>query len=302
MPRKLIYFDRNVYDVIKNHLEKRTADYKLIKRGIELGVIVVPGSISVLEEALPVYRSKSPEKLSLEKQTYSEIMDWRVFIKYHAILLRDEIVAYINNTPFAPFIEYKITPDDVFTTNRKQSKDWLRVVSETEDRKNEYAENLNIIRQNFEQNIRQIPKSERRQMTVTSLWEERAKNVAKDYAARYGLINLEESQIEGLLSLRSLGAVIRYDIAYYYKKVKLGEKIKGSDSRDHHHVALSAVTDIFVTEDSQFAEILALIPMQNRTVWSYKQFIRWLSKAVAGWQVAGLKVSDSYYGRPWSDK
>jgi hypothetical protein len=302
MPRKLIYFDRNIYNKIKNRLVAATADYDLIKSGVALGIIAIPGSITALEEALPLYRSKSPTLLALERQVYAEVMDWRVFIKYHPILLRDEMASYVNNTPFAPFTEYKITPEDVFTTKVKQSNELLQVVSKTEDHKNEYAENLKIVRQNFEQNIRQIPKSKRGQLTVSSLWAEQAKNVAKDYAARYGLINLEEPQIEGLLNLRSFGSVIRYDISYYYKKIKLGEKIMSSDSRDHHHVALSAVTDIFVTEDSQFAGLLELLPMPNRTVWSYRQFIRWLSRAVAGWRVAGLRVSDSYYARPWLDK
>lgn len=306
MPRKLIYFDRNVYNVIKDHLEKQTADYKLIKRGIGLGVILIPGSIAALEEALPVYRSERselPGLLELEKRTYSEIINWQVFIKYHAELLRDEIMAYVNNTQFTPFTNsYTLTPDDWFTTDRNQSDQWSQIVIQIEAEKNKYAENMKLISQNFEQNIRQIPKGKRRQLTVSSLWEEQAKNIAKDYAARYGLSNLEESQIEGLLNLRSLGSVIRYDVAYYYKKIKLGEKVLGSDSRDHHHVALSAVTDIFVTEDSRFAGLLELIPMPNRTVWSYKQFIKWLSRAVAGWQVAGLQMSDSYYTGPWSDK
>lgn len=300
MPRKLIYFDRNVYNIIKNHLERRTADYDLIKRGIALGVIAVPGSITVLEEALPIYRSKSPKLFALEKQTYSEIMDWRVFIKYHAILLGDEIMASVNNTTFAPFTSaYKITPDLVFTTIRKESKGWLQVVSETEDQKNKYAEDLIDIRKEFEQKIEQLPKNEKDQLTFPWLWQTMAKNFAEHYAAKYEVRNLTEPQIDGLLNLRVLGSVIRYDLGYLYKKYKLREKITGSDSRDHHHAALSAVTDIFVTEDKQLAEILGLMPIPNYTVWSYKQFIKWLSNGMALWQAAGLQMPDSYYSRPW---
>jgi hypothetical protein len=303
MPHKLVYFDTNIYAIVKNHLRDKTSDYNLIKRGIELGFIMIPGSIAVLEEALPIYRSESLKVLALEKQTYSEIMNWRVFIKYHAELLRDEIMAHVNNRQFAPFTNsYTLTPDDWFTTDRKQSNAWAGLDPMIEAEKNKFADGQKIIRQTYEQNIQQIPKRERKQVTVSELWEAYAKNRAKEYASSYGLDNLSEPQIEGLLNLRSLGAVIRYDVAYLYKKLILGERIGASDSRDHHHVALSAVTDIFVTEDKRFAALLGLIPIQNRTVWSYKQFIKWLSKALAGWQAAGLQMPDSYYARPWSEK
>src|SRR5262245_53537832 len=111
MPYKLIYFDTNIYAIVKNHLRDQTADYDLITRAIKLDFIMIPGSLAVLEEALPIYRSKSPTIFALEKQTYAEIMNWKVFIKYHAELLRDEIVAYVNKTQFTPFTaSYKITP------------------------------------------------------------------------------------------------------------------------------------------------------------------------------------------------
>src|SRR5262245_20327764 len=100
MPHKLIYFDKNVYNIVRNHLRDQTADYDLIKRAIKLDFIMVPGSLAVLEEALPIYRSNSPTLFALEKQTYAEIMNWKVFIKFHAELLRDEIAAYVNNTQF----------------------------------------------------------------------------------------------------------------------------------------------------------------------------------------------------------
>src|SRR5262245_11422735 len=47
---------------------------------------------------------------------------------------------------------------------------------------------------------------------------------------------------------------------------------------------------------------LGLMPIHNYTAWSYKQFIRWLSIALAGRQAAGLRASDSYYARPWLNK
>ncbi len=300
MPRKLIYFDKNIYNKLKNQLVVTTADYDLIKRGIALEVIAIPGSLAVIDEALPIYRSQSLALLARERQVYSEIMGWQVFIKYHAILLRDEIAAYVNNTPFHPFTTaYKITPDVVFTTDRKQSKDWLRVDAMTEDQKIKYAKDLKDVRKEFEQKIEQLPKNEKDQLTFPWLWETLAKNFAENYAAKYEVRNLTGPQIEGLLNLRVLGSVIRYDLGYLYKKYKLREKITSSDSRDHHHAALSAVTDIFVTEDKQLAEILGLMPIQNYTVWSYKQFIKWLSMTLAGGQAAGLQVSNSYYARPW---
>ena len=79
MPHKLIYFDTNIYAIVKNHLRDQTADYDLIKRAIEFDFIMIPGSIAVLEGALPIHRSKSPTVFALEKQTYAEIMNWKVF-------------------------------------------------------------------------------------------------------------------------------------------------------------------------------------------------------------------------------
>ena len=65
MPHKLIYFDTNIYAIVKNQLRDQTADYDLIKRAINLDFIMIPGSIAVIEEALPIHRSKSPAVFAL---------------------------------------------------------------------------------------------------------------------------------------------------------------------------------------------------------------------------------------------
>jgi len=300
MPHKRIYFDTNIYAIVKKHLKDQAPDYDLIKRAIKLDFILIPGSFAVLEEALPIYRSKSPTIFALEKQTYAEIMDWQVFIKHHADLLRDEIVAYINKTHFIPFTtSYKITPDIWFSKGHAQSNQVLQTLPMIEADKKKFSGSLNNIQQTFEQGFQQLEKKEKEKMTVVWVWETLAKGLAEDVASRYGLRNLTGPQIEGLLNLRCLGTVVRYGIAYIYRKCRFSEKIIPSDSRDYHHVVLSAATDIFVTEDDRFAQLLRQMPIPNYTVWSYKQFIKWLSNGMALWQAAGLQMPDSYYSRPW---
>jgi hypothetical protein len=227
-------------------------------------------------------------------------MNWKVFLKYHADLLCDEIMAHVNNTQFTPFTtSYKITPDICFPTGHAESKQWEQSLPVIEAEKNKFSGAMKDVRQDFEQKFWQLPKDERKRMTVDWLWQNLANGLAEDVAAKYGLCNLTEPQVEELLDLRCLGSVVRYGIAYLYNKYRLDEKITPSDSRDYHHVVLGAATQIFVTEDAQFAQLLGVMPIPNYTVWSYKQFIKWLSSAMALWQAARLRLPDSYYSRPW---
>jgi hypothetical protein len=100
--------------------------------------------------------------------------------------------------------------------------------------------------------------------------------------------------VAGLLNFRAVRLTVGYDLAYYYAKFICEGKMLTSDSLDQHHAALTSATDIFVTNDERLAKILALIPMEKYTVWSYRQFINWLVLITEG-----HLVPDSYYKRPW---
>ncbi len=70
---KLIYFDKNIYNAVKRSLFAGSGEYELIKSSIKAGLITIPASITVLEEAMPVYRSKSKIMFMLEKQVLTAI-------------------------------------------------------------------------------------------------------------------------------------------------------------------------------------------------------------------------------------
>ncbi len=292
---KLVYFDKNIYNQIKKQFLITSADYELIKRAINIGVIIVPGSITVLEEALGIYRSKSKGSLAIEKQVLSELIDWKLFIKAPRDLLFDEIMGYINDVPFNPFTRYPITPEKLYTEDPKQVADWINVEAETEAQKLAFIDGLKPVREQFRKQMLQIPKQNRK-MTFPRLWQERAHEFAAEYVSRYcALKKVQKKGIEGLLDRRVLRLTVGYDLAYFFKKFILDAKMSSSDSRDHHHVALSSVTDIFVTQDGPLANLLSLVPMENYTVWSYRQFMSWLRLVID----SPTRIPSSVYKKAW---
>jgi hypothetical protein len=61
MPHKLIYFDTNIYAIVKNHLRDQTADYDLIKRAIELDLIMIPAALRSLRRRSPYIAANRPQ-------------------------------------------------------------------------------------------------------------------------------------------------------------------------------------------------------------------------------------------------
>jgi hypothetical protein len=288
---KLIYFDKNIYNAVKKSLFIGSREYELIKNSIKSGIITIPGSITVLEEAMPIYRSKSKIMFMLERQVLSELVNWNLFIKYHADLLLEEIEAYLNDRKPNPFANYTMTPDILFSSDPKHITEWKTVDAETEKNKRQFLDGVKIDRQKY----LDIPKEQRSVFPFSLLWEKEAVKVVGRYAEAYGLLEqCKKKGIDELLNFRAVRLAAGYELAYLYAKLVLEGKMLLSDSRDHHHVALTSATDIFVTNDDRLAKLLALIPMEKYTVWSYRQFIGWLALIAEG-----CLVPHSYYKMPW---
>ncbi len=269
---KLIYFDKNVCNAVKNHLFTGSGEYELIKSSIKAGIITIPVSLTVLEEALPIHRSRSKIMFMLEKQVLSELVNWDLIIKYPADLLREEIEAYVSDRRPNPFDNYTLSPDDLFNDDPKHAAAWDKVDVETKKQKQPHWDSLLAIRRKF----LDIPRDQRLgpNFPFSRFWEIQVLNTLEQYVAKFGFLKqCKKKGIDGLLNFRAVRLTVGYDLAYYYAKFICEGRMLTSDSLDQHHAALTSAADIFVTNDERLAKILALIPMEKYAVWSYRQFI-----------------------------
>jgi hypothetical protein len=289
---KLIYFDKNIFNAVKRSLFGGSGEYELIRRSIKAGIIAIPVSLTILEETMPIYRCKSTTTFMLEKQVFSELIRWDLSIKQHDDLILEEIDAYLNDRESNPFTDYAVTPDDIFTQNPKHIEKWKAIENETGEYRRPILEDVRASRLKY---LDLVPRKYRSVLPFSLFWEAQILDTLEKYIERYGFLDQCKSKgLDELLNFRAIRLAAGYDLAYFYQKFILEDRILSSDPLDHHHVALTSATDIFITNDERLAKILALIPMEKYTVWSFRQFIGWLDLFIEGYPVL-----ESYYKRPW---
>ncbi len=136
---RCLYFDRNVFYHIRNRIDFSDSDLSTLKNAINSGQISVLISLTLIEEHLPVLKSKDPvETGKIEKQLLLDLVDQKKLIKPQAELLRDDVLAYAKNEPAPlPFTSEFSNLEEMLTPSVGDLPDLVKVTNDIQTQKSE---------------------------------------------------------------------------------------------------------------------------------------------------------------------
>jgi hypothetical protein len=266
---KIVYLDRNVFDCLKKQFIVSDSEFRLIRDGIRSGKIVIPASLVVIEETLPVLRNGSKFKIETERFLLQELLDWQHWIKLHWELVDDDIKS---------FAKAETLPDRFRATPMLDANDFFgphqrRIV---EERIAEIKTQKTHIKDRMQEAKTSVLKNGAFSKTHTfeKLWEEVSLAYVEILAQRLGLIEeCRERGLGKLLEIRSVKFNIAWHVSYLYQTVIKGERITPSDPYDHQHVVCASVADIFVTQDTRLTKIMNYVPLERFEIMNLQAFL-----------------------------
>jgi hypothetical protein len=235
------------------------ADYLILRNAIQNEKIVIPLSIVLLEETLPVLKTNQ-FKIQAERQILEGLVYWEMVVNFHAHLLSDDILAYAQGNPLPPrFVSLSVTPDWFFNPSPQQLRELKTVIEETRKQKQDGLISMKEARRIFLERLKPPPT-----VTFEEFWDASALALVEKRAEDLGVLEqCRERGLDGLLELKSVKLYVTWYVSYIFTNFIKGERLLPSDSRDHHHAVSASVADIFVTQDSRFTRLLRKIPING---------------------------------------
>jgi len=267
---KIVYFDRNVVNRIKTQLFTEDSNYLLLRNAVNEGRFIAPISGPLLEETLPILKTPSELKRVTEQQIITELFNWDWLVKFHSLLLDDDIRSYAKGEPLSfPFRSLALTPQEFFNPTGKMRRDFLQIIDETQQLKERQFLDLKESRRVYQERFKA------RVGSFDEFWKQAAEITVEHIAGRSGVLQeCKERGLDGLLNIKSVRLYVTYYVAYFYYSFVRGERVLRSDSRDHHHAVSASVADIFVTHDERFARMLRLVPIDGFEVIDLNTLLR----------------------------
>jgi hypothetical protein len=278
--RRIVYFDRNIIGHLRDQLVCSQYNYSLIQQAVNSNLIRIPISATILEETLPVIKSKSLFKKMGDLQIIETLFDCEHWIRPHNDLLNESILAFAKKLPPPyPWMKMNISPRELIFPSPERDSRFQRIVDETELLKSNNFKNLQDWKRKFQELIaKEFSKFKpAKHYPFSDCWDRLSIQIAASEANRLGVLHeCEERGINNLLNIKLVRVYVGYSISYLYSKYILGEKLLKSDSRDHQHIVQASLADIFVTNDDNFSKIIKRIPAKD-----FQVFIIWLRRGVS---------------------
>jgi hypothetical protein len=267
---KIVYFDRNVINSIKKELIVGDANYRLLRTSVREGRLLIPISGPLLEETLPILNTSSTWKRNMEQQILSELFNWDWLVIFHAELLESDIVNYAEGRRQSfPFRSLNLTPDEFFNPAGHARKVFIDVINETEKLKQKQFLDVKQARAIYQQKFPSFKGDFRR------FWDQAYEVTLEHIVTKSAVLQkCKERGLDGLLKIKSVRLFVTWYVGYFYFSFVRNERIKPSDSRDHHHAVSASVADIFVTHDTRFARTLKLVPIEGFEIIDLKTLLR----------------------------
>jgi hypothetical protein len=235
------------------------ADYLTLRNAIQNEKIVIPLSLVLLEETLPVLKT-TPFKIQAEWQILEGLVYWEMVVNDHVRLLDEDILAYAHGKSLPPrFVTLTLPPDWFFNPPQQRLLELKADIEATRKQKQDDLANMKEARRQFLKGLK-FPSTG----TFEEYWDAAAIPLIEKKAEDLGVLEeCNERGLDGLLELRSMKLYVTWYLSYTFTHFIKGERLLHSDSRDHRHAVSASVADIFVTQDSRFARLLKRVQINR---------------------------------------
>lgn len=262
---KSVYFDTNIFDHLLNKKNSVTKeDEKAVRLTVKEGKIEIPLSLVNLEEAF-IALEDYPDEAKKTFNIISELSSRNKIIKPPEELLTATIENFDNSSfimnPFYDVSVVKFNIKELWNTKRKD--DFKKVIEKVKGEKiNFKLENIKSRNEvlAISKQIDYIP-------NFYEYWKSLKIDFARGLIEEVGVIEkYKYKDINRLLQTRSVRLCVGRSISYIYGQTFLNKKPDLGDSRDMKHAVSASAADIFLTHDTNLAELMKRIPIENYEV------------------------------------
>jgi predicted nucleic acid-binding protein len=265
----LVYLDTNVFDnLYKRENEVTEEDESRLRTAIASGKLTIAVSHVNIREILAALLSK-PEIIGPELGLVSSLVNWDYFIRFHSIILRDDIKHFAyngerSNTPF----EEERTVTRIRTRMRqviddlKSVKNLMAVVHEDREQKSTFRNGVKKAYAETESDVEDL-RNKHEIPPFEQYLANGAEEFARAFARSFGVGDqCEWRGIDKLLKIPSVFIMTFAGMSFIYRAAVDKGSTRGSDSGDLHHAicAAAAGVKVFVTHDTKLAVLLERIP------------------------------------------
>lgn len=277
----IVYFDRNVFaDICELRRGLTGADVAKLEQAVSSGSIMIPISITLIEETLKILRS-SEDSYSQHMETLLRFVDPAVMVKHHSILILEDCWSYAMNQPYERLIptseQFKSFLD--LTKNKEDLITLAEMITESyKDSASFITENLLTTRANNE--------GATRPADFQDLWKGMAEWIISDIClpscSRTVRRLCKKYDLQHMLEIRSLRIFTIYFawLTYtgWFGIENEPRKVRTGEVGDWYHAIQSSAADIFVTQENKnqsgkLPYILNQIPIDGFEVLSLQEFL-----------------------------
>jgi len=257
----LLYFDTNVFDHIQKgiNISKEERNYlfeKIIKKEILIGL-----SLLNIEEIL-LYYSSDPKNAKEQLELVSEITDWNHLVKYPDNILKNDIINFSNGKCIdSPYINDKLVINelrDILRSPEKYKLNIDRIINGVQEQRNNFYEKIidakNQVLSLWKKYEEEIP-------TFETFLKDQALGFTEGFIwDRDILEKCRRIGIDKLLRVKSVYLSIGMSLSLIYAQLFEKREPDIGDAFDLRHTVGAFTSNIFVTNDRKFRNLLNRIP------------------------------------------
>lgn len=261
---KTVYFDTNVFDHIHKKIGVTDADLLTLRSAVKASKLSILLSILNIEETVSVLKSNLALAIA-ELQLILELADWSKLVKPPDQLLRNDMSCYARGrAPSEPFVVDSVIQLGLRALQIPSQQDIFELLDATREIRKQKEEFMAGMREARKKVLAHVKELKGRRPNFDEYWERLAEKFAEGLAEHESLLETcSKRGIKGLLDVRSMRLYVGASLSLAYAETFEGRTPKIGDSRDLQHAVLAAAADMFVTQDENFAKLLARIPIEG---------------------------------------
>lgn len=286
-----VYFDRNVFaDICELRRGLTESDVRIIERSVESELIIIPASITLIEETIGVLR-ESYERYSEHIKGVFGLVNKEVMVKPPTELLKDDCFSYAQGKPYQRLTASPSKLRDVLDLSKNKAV-LITLAEEITQRFQNSAANVTegLLAARVAGEERDIGTPD----GFNELWEGLSPTMIEGLLMRVPRPIRRLCKKHGLKKMLKIKSVRLYTI-YYAWLIHSGwfgvqgspRKMKEGDVGDFFHAVQASVANIFVTQESKERRdklpfILNQVPTEGFTIMSLGEFVGFLRHKIGG--------------------
>lgn len=267
----VVYLDRNIFDAL-NKMPNGFDYVVMLQKFIKEQRILIPSSVLVLQETLPVLKAKDKTKVSKEEKLLSKLVDWTLIIKAPQELIVDALNSWATKTPLpVQYYQFFAKSKDFFQAGPEETANLIKVIETGQADNDKHLSDAKGWQRDAAATWPAGTKA-----TFQDMWDSQALPFLDSLIERLQPSMMGRTDKEDLFDYKVIELWVCYALAYGLKNVIEGQTVLRSDMVDFYHIVSASVADVFVTNDTRLYDKMSLFGIDGLDVMKLDRFLRWI--------------------------